>query len=317
MSMSVYRWLALLAVPAAALALTTPAMASTATPAASHAKASGTKIIVADTPFGWSLAVGSGPYKNYTLYFISSDNPPSYGCTTVVVSLPGAPPGATCTGPSNDKSAEWPAITTNGNPVAGPGVSQALLGRVYRKHVGWQVTYAGHPLYLFDQAPGQVSGEGWFEPGPLLPPWHGIWWLISASGAPVPWAGTLTTTTIGGKTVLAEQYLTVAGWVNFPLYTFSGDQPHSWAACTGNPTCRRAWPPVLTSGSPGVSGVSASGADEIGVPGDVTQVTWYGHPLYLFSNEKLAPASNGAPVPAGNGNGITAFGGRFSLVVNP
>ena len=97
--MSVHRWLALLAVPAATLALTTPAMASTATPAASHAKAGGTEIIVADTPFGWSLAVGSGPYKNYTLYFISSDNPPSYGCTTVVVSLPGAPPGATCTGP--------------------------------------------------------------------------------------------------------------------------------------------------------------------------------------------------------------------------
>ena len=118
--MFVHRWLALLAVPAATLALTTPAMASTATPAASHAKASGTEIILAHTPFGWSLAVGSGPYKNYTLYFISSDNPPSYGCTTVVVSLPGAPPGATCTGPSNDKNAEWPAITTNGKPVAGP-----------------------------------------------------------------------------------------------------------------------------------------------------------------------------------------------------
>ena len=182
--MSVYRWLALLAVPAAALALTTPAMASTATPAVSHAKANGTKIIVADTPFGRSLAVGSGPYKNFTLYFISSDNPPSYGCTTVVVTLPGAPPGACCTGPSNDKNAEWPAITTNGNPVAGRGVSQALLGRVYRKHVGWQVTYAGHPLYLFDEAPGQVTGEDWVEPGPLLPPWHGIWWLISARGTP-------------------------------------------------------------------------------------------------------------------------------------
>ena len=316
--MSVHRWLALLAVPAATLALTTPAMASTATPAASHAKASGTEIIVGNTPFGPALAVGSGPYKNFTLYYISSDNPPSYGCTTVVVSLPGAPPGATCTGPSNDRNAEWPAITSNnGKPVAGPGVSQALLGRVYRKHVGWQVTYAGHPLYLFDQQPGAVTGEGWFEPGPLLPPWHGIWWLISASGTPVPWAGTLTTTTIGGKKVLAEQYETVAGWVNFPVYTFSGDQSYgNGAVCTVNPVCRRAWPPVLTSGSPGVSGVSASGAGEIGVH-DVTQVTWYGHPLYLFSNEKLAPASNGAPAPAGNGNGITAFGGTFSLVVNP
>jgi predicted lipoprotein with Yx(FWY)xxD motif len=133
----------------------------------------------------------------------------------------------------------------------------------------------------------------------------------------VPWAGTLTTTTIGGKTVLAEQYLTVAGWVNFPLYTFSADQPYSYSACAVNPTCHRAWPPVLTSGSPGLAGVSASGAGEIGIPDGGTQVTWYGHPLYLFSHEQLAPASNGAPGPAGNGNGIKAFGGTFSLVVNP
>jgi predicted lipoprotein with Yx(FWY)xxD motif len=116
--------------------------------------------------------------------------------------------------------------------------------------------------------------------------------------------------------VLAEQYMTVAGWVNFPVYTFSGDQPYYGAACTVNPVCRRAWPPVLTGGSPGLVGVPASGAGEIGVH-DVTQVTWYGHPLYLFSHEQLAPASNGAPAPAGNGNGITAFGGTFSLVVNP
>ena len=312
--MSIHRWLALLAVPGRTLALTTPAMASTATPAASHAKASGTEIILADTPFGWSLAVGSGPYKNYSLYFISSDNPPSYGCTTVVISLPGAPPGATCTGPSNDKNAEWPAITTNGKPVAGPGVSQNLLGRVYRKGVGWQVTYAGHPLYLFDQAPGEVTGEGWFES--TIPPWHGIWWLMSARGTPVPWAGTLTTTTVGGKTVLAEQYMTVAGWVDYPVYTFTGDQPYYTAACRVDATCRRAWPAVLTSGSPGLAGLYGYGAGHLRVD-DVTQVTWYGHPLYLFSHEQLIQLSNGAAAATGNGNGITAFGGTFSLVVNP
>jgi predicted lipoprotein with Yx(FWY)xxD motif len=292
-------------------------MASTATPTASHATASGTEIIVADTPFGWSLAVGSGPYKNEVLYFISSDNPPkTYGCTTVVVSLPGAPPGATCTGPPNDQNAEWPAITSNnGKPVAGPGVSQKLLGRVYRSKVGWQVTYAGHPLYLFHDGPGTVTGEGWFEPGPLLPPWHGIWWLISARGAPVPWAGMLTTTTIGGKTVLAETYQTVAGFVNWPVYTFTGDRRY-YAACTVNPSCRRAWPAVLTSGSPGLTGVPAYAVSKIRVH-DVTQVTWYGHPLYLFSKEQVMQLSNGAPGPVGNGNRITAFGGTFSLVVNP
>jgi len=193
---------------------------------------------VADTAFGPALAVGSGPYKNYTLYYITSDHIPSYGCTAGATSTPFGP--FTCTGPSNDKSAEWPALTTTGQPVAGPGVNQALLGGVYRKGVGYQVTYAGHPLYLFDQSPGSVTGEGWFEPG--LPPWYGIWWLMSPAGEPVPWAGTLTTTTIGGHKVLAESYQTGAGWINFPLYTFNGDAAYEVAACSASTACARLAP---------------------------------------------------------------------------
>ncbi|HUB22864.1 MAG TPA: hypothetical protein VMA97_10720 [Streptosporangiaceae bacterium] len=308
--MSIRRSLALLAVPAAALALTaTPAMASAT---ARHAAPSGTEIILANTAFGPSLAVGSGPFKNYTLYYITSDHGTSFGCTTGVTKTPIGP--ITCTGPSNDKNAEWPAITTTGKPVAGPGVRQFLLGRVYRKGVGWQVTYAGHPLYLFDMQPAAVTGEGWFEPG--LPPWHGVWWLISAGGQPVPWAGTLTKATIGGKTVLAEPMLTGIGWVNWPLYTFSGDSSYG-TTCAQNPACARAWPPAYTNGSPGSSGVPAGAVGTTGLPGGLSQITWNGHPLYLFSNEQAAPTSNGGAVPVGNGNGIHAFGGTFSLVVNP
>ena len=307
--MSIRRSLALLAVPAATLALTaTPAIASTARPAA----ASGTEIILADTAFGKSLAVGSGPFKNYTLYFLSSDHGHSYGCTTGATSTPFGP--ITCTGPSNDKNAEWPAITTSGNPVAGPGVSQALLGRVFRSGVGWQVTYAGHPLYLFDRQPAAVTGQGWFEPG--LPPWHGVWWLMSPSGHPVPWAGTLTTATVGGQTVLAEPMLTGIGWVRFPVYTFSGDLSYG-VTCAEITACARAWPPVFTSGSPGSIGVPAAGISVVGLPSGPDQVTWNGHPLYLFAFEGLAPTSNGGAAPVGNGNGIKAFGGTFSLVVNP
>jgi hypothetical protein len=40
-------------------------------------------------------------------------------------------------------------------------------------------------------------------------------------------------------------------------------------------------------------------------------------PLYLFSNEQLMLTSSGGAVAVGNGNGIKAFGGTFSLVVNP
>jgi predicted lipoprotein with Yx(FWY)xxD motif len=207
-------------------------------------------------------------------------------------------------------------IPTSGPPVAGSGVHQALLGRVYRKGIGEQVTYAGHPLYLFDQQPGAVTGEGWDEPG--LPPWHGVWWLISASGEPVAWAGTLTTTTVAGKTVLAEPFSTGIGWVNFPVYTFSGDQPYGWAACSASAACARAWPSVLTSGGPGRGGgVPAWAIGELGIPGGLTQVTWEGRPLYLFRHEELVPQANGSATAAGNGNNIHAFGGTFSLVVHP
>ena len=308
--MSIRRTLALLAVPAATLALTAaPAVAQVARPAAP----SGTEITAAQTAFGWSLAVGSGQFKNYTLYFISSDHGTSFGCTTGVTSTLIGP--ITCTGPSNDKNAEWPAITTSGTPVAGPGVSQALLGRVFRKGVGWQVTYAGYPLYLFDQQAGAVTGEGWFEPG--LPPWHGVWWLMSPGGQPVPWAGTLTTAKVGGQTVLAEPMLTGIGWVKFPLYTFSGDLGSYGLTCAEISACARAWPPALTSGSPGYSGVPASSIGVAGLPSGLSQITWNGHPLYLFSNEAIAPTSNGGGAPVGNGNGIKAFGGTFSLVFNP
>ena len=36
-----------------------------------------------------------------------------------------------------------------------------------------------------------------------------------------------------------------------------------------------------------------------------------------FGRARLAPTSNGGAAPVGNGNGIKAFGGTFSLVVNP
>ncbi|HEY6297791.1 MAG TPA: hypothetical protein VIX15_19210 [Streptosporangiaceae bacterium] len=52
----------------------------------------------------------------------------------------------------------------------------------------------------------------------------------------------------------------------------------------------------------------------MGLPGGLTQVTWNGQPLYLFSHEEAMPLPNGAAAPVGNGNGVKAFGGTFSLV---
>ena len=56
----------------------------------------------------------------------------------------------------------WPPLLTHGRPVARAGVKQSLLGMVRRANGSQQVTYAGHPLYLYvgDAKPGQTNGEG-------------------------------------------------------------------------------------------------------------------------------------------------------------
>ena len=266
------------------------------------ATSSGTVITVANTPFGKALVVGSGTYKGYSLYDITSDNPsghpPSYGCLATAVPLPpGFPPGFTCTGPSNDKNAEWPAITTNGPPVAGRGVNPKLLGSVNRAGVGRQVTYNGRPLYLFDSQPAAVTGEGWDEPS--VPPWHGVWFLVKPNGNQLPWTSNLTTVKIKGHRYLATPMQTGVGWINFPVYTRG-------SACLPGP-CAMVWPYVLTAGHPGTSG--GVHARYVGTrwTGLGTQVTYKGHPLYLFANEGLNPTTLTA---AGNGNGV----GGFSLV---
>jgi hypothetical protein len=51
--------------------------------------------------------------------------------------------------------------------------------------------------------------------------------------------------------------------------------------------------------------------------GAASGVTWNGQPLYLFAFEALMPTPNGSGAAVGNGNGIKAFGGTFSLVMNP
>ena len=71
----------------------------------------------------------------------------------------------------------WPPLLTHGAPVARTGVKQSLLGKIRRADGTQQVTYAGHPLYLYvgDSRPGQTNGEGSQEFG-------AGWDVLSASG---------------------------------------------------------------------------------------------------------------------------------------
>jgi predicted lipoprotein with Yx(FWY)xxD motif len=67
----------------------------------------------------------------------------------------------------------WPPYTTNGKPVAGSGVSAALIGTTKRKDGSSEVTYAGHPLYYYapDQKQGQITGQALNQFGA---PWYAL-----------------------------------------------------------------------------------------------------------------------------------------------
>ena len=193
--------------------------------------------------------------------------------------------------------------------MASGGVKASLLGSVTRPGIGDQVTYAGHPLYLFDMGASQITGEGFDEA--TLPPWHGVWWLMAPSGRALAWPGMLTTTTISHKTVLATLMLTLVGWKAYPVYSYSKDSS-SRSACSGS--CAVAWPPVLTGAHPGVAnGLSASKVGVLMRSDGTDQVTYGGRPLYLFANEQIVPQGTDL-VAAGNGNGIKVGRGTFRLV---
>jgi predicted lipoprotein with Yx(FWY)xxD motif len=290
-------------VPAASAEVGTSSTSSTTS---TTSTTGGVEIATRVTPFGTALVVGSGPFAGYSLYFLTFDHGDHFGCTgTPVKTSQGK---MTCAGPSADPAAEWPAITTTGTPVAEAGVEQSLLGTVTRGF-GVQVTYAGHPLYLFDPEVGQLTGEDYDEPD--LPPWHGIWYLMSPDGKALPWAGSLTTTTIDGKKVLAAQMLTLDGWVNFPVYSFSNDTPTHSACTTGS--CARFWPAVLTSGTPAVSGgVVASEVSTLQTPAG-TMLSYDNQPLYYYAYENVV-VSDGVYKPQGNGQGLVTDGGVWNLI---
>ena len=66
------------------------------------------------------------------------------------------------------------------------------------------------------------------------------------------------------------------------LYVFSADRG-STSACYG--ACQAAWPPMLTKGSPRVTGLSAGLLGTTKRTNGALQVTYAGHPLYYWSGD--------------------------------
>jgi predicted lipoprotein with Yx(FWY)xxD motif len=87
-----------------------------------------------------------------------------------------------CTGAC---AAAWPPLRATGRPVVGTALSSSKVGTTARSDGKPQVTYNGHPLYLYaaDQKPGDTNGQG-------LNAFGGGWFAVSAAGNMVSGTGT-------------------------------------------------------------------------------------------------------------------------------
>jgi predicted lipoprotein with Yx(FWY)xxD motif len=112
---------------------------------------------VASTDLGKVLVDSQGR----TLYLFAKDRGTTSACT-----------GACATA--------WPPLRASGKPVAGSGAQSSLLGTTKRSDGKPEVTYNGHPLYLYvgDQKAGDTSGQG-------ITAFGGGWYALTASGGQV------------------------------------------------------------------------------------------------------------------------------------
>jgi predicted lipoprotein with Yx(FWY)xxD motif len=84
----------------------------------------------------------------------------------------------------------WPPLRANGKPTAGSGATASAIGTIARSDGKPQVTYNGHPVYLFsgDQKAGDTTGQG-------ITAFGAAWFVLSPAGqqvstpAPAPSSG--------------------------------------------------------------------------------------------------------------------------------
>ena len=74
----------------------------------------------------------------------------------------------------------WPPLRASGKPTIAGGAKASLISTTARSDGTRQVTYNGHPLYLFknDSKSGDTNGEG-------LNAFGGNWFAVSSAGTQV------------------------------------------------------------------------------------------------------------------------------------
>ncbi|MDR3638277.1 MAG: hypothetical protein P4L84_31025 [Isosphaeraceae bacterium] len=281
-------------------------------------------VTAAATAFGKVLVIGSGAYTGCSLYLLTSDQ--LHTLTT------GAEPYA-CSDNSNPlakpcDSVLWPALLTNGAPIAGPGVNSTLLGTVTRTDIPGissvqQVTYGGLPLYRFflDEAPGETEGANLFDP--VTSP-TGIWYLVEPSrGRPAVGQAQvqIESAPVGGTgpdqkvlAVVMNDDFSVFPNASFPVYTLSTDSHKGGDKSACDEICAAVpWPPVLTSTWPEAGlGVDQRALGIIVRPDGTHQVTYNKKPLYLFYEDAYIPGITGTK--GIYGAGLTTPWGVFNPI---
>jgi predicted lipoprotein with Yx(FWY)xxD motif len=144
-------------IPLAALAVAACGGGGSAATAATPKTTSGASatVGVANSSLGSILVNSTG----HTLYLFKADSSTSSACT-----------GACATA--------WPPLVASGTPTAGTGLTASKLGTITRSGGTHQVTYNGHPLYLFikDTKPGQTTGQG-------VTAFGAAWFALTPSGS--------------------------------------------------------------------------------------------------------------------------------------
>jgi predicted lipoprotein with Yx(FWY)xxD motif len=244
----------------------TGAPAATAAPAAASAGA----LVNA----GQNAALGSFlvDSNGMTLYVFANDSANTSNCS------------GTC-------STNWPPLLTNGAPIAGTGVSAALLGTITRADGSSQVTYNGMPLYYFaaDKTAGDTKGQAV----------KNIWYVIDPTGKSITTApAAAAASASAGAVVNVGQNSALGSFLvdskGMTLYLYTKDTPNT-SACYGS--CASYWPPLLTSGAPVAgTGVTASMLGSTNRTDGTIQVTYNGWPLYYFASDKAAGDTTGENV---------------------
>jgi predicted lipoprotein with Yx(FWY)xxD motif len=119
--------------------------------------------------------------------------------------------------------------------------------------------------------------------------------VVSSSGAVAKSRQTAkpagTGVVIGVKQLGSLGSILYAGPKKLTVYAFTADHG-SRSACSG--ACAAAWPPVTTTGKPRpLGGARASDLGATKRSGGVEQVTYRGHPLYYYGDDKTSATADG------------------------